>query len=116
LVRFKRRVREITRRAKGVSIETTIQELAPYMRGWRSYFGFCETPRVLVSLTSWGPGCWPGQSGKELVSTQGCLHSSAERQRNGSRPPEQWCASQHRSLAWFQVPCAKQWLTAGPPS
>jgi RNA-directed DNA polymerase len=23
------------------------------MRGWRSYFGFCETPRVLVSLTSW---------------------------------------------------------------
>src|SRR5438445_4529288 len=53
LARFKRRVREITRRAKGVSIETTIEELAPYMRGWRSYFGFCETPRVLVSLTCW---------------------------------------------------------------
>src|SRR6516225_6820308 len=53
LARFKRRVREITRRAKGVSIETTMEELAPYMRGWRSYFGFCETPRVLVSLTSW---------------------------------------------------------------
>ncbi len=30
-----------------------MKELAPYMRGWRSYFGFCETPRVLVSLTSW---------------------------------------------------------------
>jgi RNA-directed DNA polymerase len=53
LDRFKRRVREITRRAKGVSMETTMEELAPYMRGWRSYFGFCETPRVLVSLTSW---------------------------------------------------------------
>ena len=25
----------------------------PYMRGWRSYFGFCETPRVLVNLTCW---------------------------------------------------------------
>src|SRR4029077_1393397 len=24
-----------------------------YMRGWRSYFGFCETPRVLAYLTSW---------------------------------------------------------------
>jgi hypothetical protein len=35
LVRFKRRV----------SMETTMEELAPYMRGWRSYFGFCETPR-----------------------------------------------------------------------
>jgi RNA-directed DNA polymerase len=53
LDRFKARVREITRRAKGVSIETTIAELAPYMRGWRSYFGFCETPEALVYLTRW---------------------------------------------------------------
>jgi RNA-directed DNA polymerase len=53
LDRFKGRIREITRRAKGVSIETTIAELARYMRGWRGYFGFCETPWVLVSLTRW---------------------------------------------------------------
>ncbi len=53
LDRFKQRIREITRRAKGVSIETTIEELAPYMRGWRSYFGFCETPEVLLALTRW---------------------------------------------------------------
>jgi RNA-directed DNA polymerase len=53
LERFKARVRAITRRAKGVSIETTIAELAPYMRGWRGYFGFCETPEALVYLTRW---------------------------------------------------------------
>jgi RNA-directed DNA polymerase len=53
LDRFKQRIREITRRAKGVSIETTIEELAPYMLGWRSYFGFCETPVVLQYLTRW---------------------------------------------------------------
>jgi RNA-directed DNA polymerase len=53
LYRFKRRVREITQRAKGVSMKTTIEELAPYMRGWRGYFGFCETPEVLLSLTRW---------------------------------------------------------------
>ena len=53
LDRFKRRIREITRRAKGISIQTTIKELASYMRGWRSYFGFCETPDVLVYLTRW---------------------------------------------------------------
>jgi RNA-directed DNA polymerase len=53
LDRFKRRIREITRRAKGVSIETTMRELALYMRGWRSYFGFCETPVVLQYLTRW---------------------------------------------------------------
>ena len=53
LDRFKQRIREITRRAKGVSMETTMEELAPYMRGWRSYFGFCETPEVLIGLTRW---------------------------------------------------------------
>src|SRR6266513_4654090 len=50
LDRFKRRIREITRRAKEASIKTTIAELASYMRGWRGYFGFCETPEVLVYL------------------------------------------------------------------
>src|SRR5712675_2187714 len=53
LDRFKRRVRETTRRAKGVSIKSTVAELAPYMRGWHSYFGFCETPQELVTLTRW---------------------------------------------------------------
>ena len=53
LDRFKQRIREITGRAKGVGMETTMGELAPYMRGWRSYFGFSETPEVLVSLTGW---------------------------------------------------------------
>jgi RNA-directed DNA polymerase len=53
LERFKRRIREITRGAKGVSIKTTMEELATYMRGWLGYFGFCETPKVLVALTRW---------------------------------------------------------------
>src|ERR1700674_2278516 len=53
LERFKRRIRDITRRAKGVSIKTTMEELASYMRGWRGYFGFCETPEVLIALTRW---------------------------------------------------------------
>jgi len=44
LERFKQRIRDITRRAKGVSIKTTMEELAQYMSGWRGYFGFCETP------------------------------------------------------------------------
>jgi RNA-directed DNA polymerase len=53
LERFKHRIREVTRRAKGVSMETTIAELAPYLRGWGSYFGFCETPDELMYLTRW---------------------------------------------------------------
>src|SRR6202051_4738648 len=53
LERFKRRIRDITQRVKGVSMKTTMEKLAPYMRGWRNYFGFCETPEVLVALTRW---------------------------------------------------------------
>src|SRR5216684_3104874 len=53
LDRFKQRIRDITRRAKGVSIKATMEELARYMLGWRGYFGFCETPEVLIALTRW---------------------------------------------------------------
>jgi RNA-directed DNA polymerase len=53
LDRFKQRIREITRQAKSVSLKTTMDALAPYMRGWRNYFGFCETPEVLIGLTRW---------------------------------------------------------------
>ena len=27
--------------------------LAPYLIGWRGYFGFCQTPRVLTNLKAW---------------------------------------------------------------
>ena len=53
LERFKQRIREIPRRAKGISLKTTMTELASYLRGWRGYFGFCETPQVLVYLIRW---------------------------------------------------------------
>jgi RNA-directed DNA polymerase len=51
--RFKDRIREITRQAQGRSLDQTMAVLAPYMRGWRGYFGFCETPSVLTQLTRW---------------------------------------------------------------
>ena len=53
LVRFKDRIREMTRQAKGVSMASTVEQLARYMVGWRGYFGFCETPEVLIYLTRW---------------------------------------------------------------
>src|SRR5271157_5150495 len=53
LGRFKDKIREITRQAKGISIETTVKRLATYMVGWRGYFGFCETPEVLIGLVRW---------------------------------------------------------------
>lgn len=53
VVRFKARVRALTRRTRGVSLETMVQQLGIYLRGWQGYFGFCQTPSVLRDLDSW---------------------------------------------------------------
>ena len=53
LFRFKRRVRELTCYRRGVSIEQMIAKLNRYLIGWRGYFGYCQTPSVLVRLDSW---------------------------------------------------------------
>ena len=51
--RLKQRVRELTRRTRGVRFRQVIAELSRYLRGWRGYFGYCETPSVLRSLDGW---------------------------------------------------------------
>jgi RNA-directed DNA polymerase len=53
LVRVRARVRMLTRRVRGVSLRQMVQELAAYLRGWRAYFGFCETPTILRRLDKW---------------------------------------------------------------
>jgi RNA-directed DNA polymerase len=53
LDRFKMRLRELTCRTCGVSLPELIEKLAPYLIGWRGYFSFCQTPRVLSNLDAW---------------------------------------------------------------
>jgi RNA-directed DNA polymerase len=53
LERFKKRVKELTRRTKGQSLRQIVPPLGAYLRGWRGYFGFCQTPSVLGELDQW---------------------------------------------------------------
>ena len=53
IARFKRRVRELTRRTRGASLAQIAKELSVYLVGWRGYFGFCQTPSVLRELDQW---------------------------------------------------------------
>jgi len=53
VLRFKERIRELTSRTRGVSIERMAEDVAQYQRGWIGYFGKCETPSVLASLEEW---------------------------------------------------------------
>jgi RNA-directed DNA polymerase len=53
LLRCKQRVRELTRRTRGISLEQMMKELVSYLRGWKSYFGYSQTPSVLQRLEEW---------------------------------------------------------------
>lgn len=51
--RMRNRVRQITRRTRGATLEEIAKELSIYLTGWRGYFRFCETPTVLQDLDKW---------------------------------------------------------------
>ena len=53
LDKFKAQIRDMTRRTRGISLPQLIEDLTPYLIGWRGYFGFCQTPRVLTNLEAW---------------------------------------------------------------
>ena len=53
LLRFKAKVRQLTNRNWGISMDERIDRLSSYLRGWRSYFGFAEATTVLRDLDSW---------------------------------------------------------------
>ena len=51
--RFRSRVRRLTRRNRGVSLEQRVDELSRYLRGWKGYYGYCEASWVLCELDRW---------------------------------------------------------------
>lgn len=51
--RFKIQVRRLTRRNWSISLVDRMERLNRYLRGWRSYYGYCETPSILRDLDSW---------------------------------------------------------------
>jgi RNA-directed DNA polymerase len=53
VARFKERIRELTRRTRGISLARMVHDVAEYLRGWIGYFERCETPQVLDTLGRW---------------------------------------------------------------
>ena len=50
---FKARIRQLTRRSGGRSMEQVVERLRPYLLGWKAYFGLAQTPRVWRELDEW---------------------------------------------------------------
>ena len=53
VTRFKRRVRELTGRSRGISWERRLEELNAYLRGWVNYYGLCDTKRLWSPMDEW---------------------------------------------------------------
>jgi len=53
LARAKERVRQITRRSRGVSMEQVIGELNTFLTGWVTYFRFAECKSLLREMDGW---------------------------------------------------------------
>ena len=50
---YKRRIRQLTRRSRGRSLEAVADELRQYIRGWKGYFRLAQTPGVFRRLDEW---------------------------------------------------------------
>jgi RNA-directed DNA polymerase len=53
LLRFRKKVKRLTRRTRSVGALRMVEQLTMYLRGWIGYYGFCQTPSVLRRLDSW---------------------------------------------------------------
>ena len=53
LHQFNYRVRQLTGRSRGISMETKIQELTRYLRGWINYFGIAQGFQKCIDLDAW---------------------------------------------------------------
>ena len=51
--RFRQRVRQLTKRHRGRSLPRMIAELSQYLRGWKGYFGWSQSPGDLRDLDGW---------------------------------------------------------------
>ena len=53
LGRMRDRVRQLTRRTRGRSMEQVAQDLRSYLTGWKAYFRLAETPGIFANLDQW---------------------------------------------------------------
>ena len=51
--KLRARLRRLTKRNRGRSVEQVVQELKDYVPGWKKYFGLAQTPTVLSALDMW---------------------------------------------------------------
>jgi len=104
--RFKERVRKITSRTRGVSLDRVVEELSIYLRGWNGYYGHCQTPEELKALNAWIRRRLRSYIWKQWKTWKTRFHELKRRRvRQGAiaqllihRPKGNWGASNHIAM------------------
>jgi RNA-directed DNA polymerase len=53
LDKLRERIRQVTRRTRGRSLDQIAEELGAYVPGWKAYFRLAQTPKVMRELDEW---------------------------------------------------------------
>lgn len=113
LATFKQRVRQLTRRSGGRSMQQVVDGLRPYLLGWKAYFGLAETPGVwreldeglrhrlrAIQLKQWRSGKTIYRELRALGATPGVARPVAANSRRWWRNSGMLLNSV-LSIAWF---------------
>jgi len=102
IVRIKTKVRQITRRNRGVKFENLISELNPTLRGWLNYFRFAQCRRLVQNLDAWVRRklrCYRIKQCKRVHTLQQFLH------RQGVEKWQSWILALSGKGFWRKSGC-----------
>jgi len=113
LMRLREKVRELTSKTGGRSLDETIENLSKYLRGWYGYFRLAQTPTTFENLDPWIRRrlrclCWkqwktPKRRYSMLV-TRGVSKETAALTTSAARRHGTWHLSMTPGLSWALRP------------
>lgn len=110
--KLKDRIRELTNRNRGASLQTVAQEVTQYLRGWKQYFGICQVPSPRERLDKWIRARlrllqvkqWKrGTTAYPKLIAMGAPHATAI---HAARHLRRWCYSAHSPGLQHAMPAA----------
>jgi len=99
--KFKAKMRPITRRNRGISLEQLISELNPILRGWLNYFRLARMKNHLCGLEAWlrrRIRCFRLKQCKRAVSIAKFLNALGV-------PPNRSWSTAGSSKGWYRLAC-----------
>jgi hypothetical protein len=110
LDKFKTQIRDLTRRTRGISLPQLIEDLTPYLIGWRGYFG---SARPHVCSRTWKPGSaedyariFGGSGRMGPTASKNCAVVACQSSMQRSPPVHRRGSGACPDTRWSNKPCA----------